>query len=435
MSETTRTTAHWMRHSPVAKLLGIVFLILILLIPNAMVVSLINERSYLSTQANDQVAGTWGLKQSVKGPILAIPYYVADPTTKVLTEQMAYILPSALDIKATTSEQLKKRGIYKSILYQCGATLSGHFETNLSPDLQGKNLDWSRAKIVIGISDLTGISQEIKGKIGQIDLAFQSGTGVPILQGGVSASAANIAASTHYDFAINLDLKGSSYLGFEPVGKSTHISLSSKWPSPNFQGKFATDTNSISSKGFAATWNVLDVNRSYPQQWAGPQYNLDNEVGVELIQTVSDYSRNQRTAKYSILVIGLTFLFYFFGDIIKRLKMHPLHYLLVGMALSLFYVLLLSISEHLGFNAAYMIAAVGTIGMIVLYTNAITQNRAFAVQLLGMLVVIFGFIYTILQLEDFALLAGSLGLFIALAVIMFYTRNVSWTQTEEVVEP
>ena len=455
--ENTNPTGGWLR-SLTAKFIIIALLILVLLIPRFMVLDLIRERQNLNNAANEQVAGTWGLQQKVTGPYLAVPYSSVSAEDKNKTDYgIASFLPEELNIDGNSKDQLKKRGIYKAILYEAQLRLSGSITPELTPDMaDGKRTYyWDRARVIIGLSDLTGVAETPVMTWNEGKIQFSSG--VNVLQGqsgalvsnGISAVATGAQPGKKFTFDMNLRLKGSAYLGFEPVGKSTHIQLRSTWPSPSFTGRFATDSNQVSKNGFVASWKILDLNRSYPQQWLDNQYAFsnsynyrtkqatdyvqpayeaqpENEVGVEFMQTVSDYSRNTRTAKYAILVIGLTFLIYFFSEMLRRMSIHPLHYILVGVALMLFYVLVLSISEHLGFSTAYVISAVATIALIAFYSAGITDSRNFGLQVGGLLAIIYTFIYTILQLEDYALLAGTLGLFITLAIVMYYTRRVRW---------
>jgi len=245
---------------------------------------------------------------------------------------------------------------------------------------------------------------------------------------GVSCPIAVNSDGKNYQFSIPIKINGSEYLSFEPVGKSTSVNIRSDWHSPSFEGAFLPDQREISANGFTAQWQVLDLNRPYPQQWKNTEVATFGNSGmaVRLIKPVDEYLKNTRSAKYAILVIGLTFMLYFFFEVLRKLFIHPFQYLLVGLALTIFYMLLLSLSEHVGFNNAYLISSFATIGLICGYSFSVLRLRRLVFQLFGLLVAIYGFIFVLLQLEDFALLAGSIGVFIALAAVMYGSRKVDW---------
>jgi inner membrane protein len=216
-------------------------------------------------------------------------------------------------------------------------------------------------------------------------------------------------------------------MGFMPLGKQTQASLEATWPSPSFDGNFLPESRQVRADGFEARWKVLDLNRNYPHLFLDNTYSFQgSDFGVRFIQPANDYQKNTRTGKYALLVIGLTFLIFFFFEILRKTRIHPFQYLLVGLALVLFYMLVLSISEHLGFAGAYFIASAATIGLICGYGAFIMPPAKNALLLGVFLIAIYGFIYVVLQLEDYALLVGSLGLFAVLAAVMYLSRRVNW---------
>ncbi|RMG84254.1 MAG: cell envelope integrity protein CreD, partial [Bacteroidetes bacterium] len=232
-------------------------------------------------------------------------------------------------------------------------------------------------------------------------------------------------------FELKIKLNGQGSFSVEPVGRVTKLSLSSDWPSPGFSGAFLPDSHQISKDGFTAEWQVLDLNRNYPQQWSDDEYNGFGgqgrmAFGVRLVQPVDEYLKNTRSAKYAVLVVGLTFLIFFFFEVLHKLLIHPFQYFLIGIALAVFYLILLSFSEHIGFNRAYLVATAATVSLISGYGWAILKYKKLVLQLTLFLVTIYGFIYIILQLEDYALLAGTVGVFVALALAMYYSRNIDW---------
>ncbi|MDQ3100495.1 MAG: cell envelope integrity protein CreD, partial [Bacteroidota bacterium] len=178
---------------------------------------------------------------------------------------------------------------------------------------------------------------------------------------------------------------------------------------------------------FTATWRVLHLNRNYPQAWRSSAFALhESDMGVNLMVPVDQYQKSIRTAKYSTMLISLTFLIFFFVEVLNRRRIHPVQYILVGLALCVFYTLLVALSEHMAFNLAYALAAIGVIGLITAYSTAMFKQRRLTLLLTGILVLLFGFVFTIIQLEDLALLMGSIGLFIVLAIVMYLSRKVDW---------
>jgi inner membrane protein len=434
---------HWVKTSLLVKLSSIGVLILILLIPKSMIDDLIWERQGRQQEAIQEVGASWGAPQTIIGPLLSIPYSEwtqLENGKKVESVLTAWFLPLELNVTGKVNPELRKRGIYEIVLYQSELLVAGKFAKpdfaalNISPE----NVHWDQAKLSIGIKGMSGIKNSIQLDWSGTSIRMEPGTAnSKILLSGVSNTVPTDPESAEYSFSIPLKLNGSGYLKFEPVGKENKVSLESSWPSPSFEGEFLPDQREITPEGFRAAWTVLDMNRNYPQQWKGYEYafssdaNPDSKFGVRLLQTVDEYAKTERSSKYAILVIGLTFLIYFFFETLRKFHIHPFQYFLVGLALSIFYLLLLSLSEHLGFNVAYFIAAAATIGLITVYSSGVFKSRRLTIQLFLLLLVIYGFVFTVLQLEDYALLAGSIGIFGALAVVMLYLRNVDWYNLSE----
>lgn len=435
---------HWVKTSLLVKLFSIGFLTLLLLIPNAMIKELVRERQDRLAEATQEVSASWGVPQTVIGPILSVPYSEwtqAEDGKKLESIHTAWFLPQELAVDGRVNPELRKRGIYEIILYQSDLLISGKFS---KPDfaalhIRPEDVHWEQARLSLGVSGMSGIKTSIQLNWSGTSIRMDPGTAnAKVLLSGVSNEVPLDAETGEYRFSIPLKLNGSGHLKFEPVGKESKVSLESTWPSPSFEGEFLPDKREISPKGFNASWTVLDLNRNYPQQWKGYEYGFssnstgpNSQFGVRLMNTVDGYAKSDRSAKYAILVIGLTFLIYFFFETLRKFHIHPFQYLLVGLALSIFYLLLLSLSEHLGFNTAYFIATAATVGLITIYSNGVFRNTRLSIQLLLLLLLIYGFIFIVLQLEDYALLAGSIGIFGALAAVMFYSRNVDWYNLSE----
>lgn len=437
MNTTTETSISklrsWIKQSLFIKISSIGLVIILLMIPNALIMDLINERNYNQQSVIDEVSDKWGQAQQIVGPVLTIPYRIFFENKegeKFESIKYAHFLPEHLNIEGEVNPEQRKRGIYNAILYQTLVNCNGWFE---QPDfnkfgITKDNYFLDRAFIQISIPDMTGINDKITLKfdnksyqmepgIEKIN-GFESGVKIPVV---IDENQKEIA----FDF--NLNLNGSRSLTFGPIGKETIVDLKSTWDSPSFMGSFLPDEHAISESGFEASWKIFDLNRNYPQSWINENQNiLGSSFGLELMQPVDEYAKNFRSAKYALLVISLTFLLFFFFEVMNKQKVHPMHYIFVGSAISIFYILLLSLSEHLGFNKAYLFSAQAVIGLISTYSISILDTKQLSVILSVILSGIFGFIFTILQLEDFALLAGSIGLLLVLASVMYYSRNIDW---------
>ena len=453
--ETSAPTKSW-TDNLVVKVAIIGFIILILMIPSLMILNLVSERKERMHVVMNEVSSKWGQTQTLAGPYVSIPYYEevkkSDNQTEWIERELHYF-PKTFKVDGSLDPIIRKRSIFKVMLYQSDLQLSGHFDyPNLTAlQISPEHIRWEKATIHLGISDLLGINKQVDVKIGDTLLSMTAAPPVAIHfpNGLFSRLPQSNLTTSGFDFQIALALKGSEGLYITPVANTTSVDLVSTWPSPKFEGQFLPDSSSISAKGFKAHWTILDINRHITQEWTDDlaqnlsgvaddytrstgYYNGEpstNEavLGVDLLQTVDHYSKNDRTVKYAFLLISLTFIVYFFFEILKKQKVHPLQYGLVGAAIVIFFILLLSLSEHVGFDNAYMISSVATTLLITLYSRSIFSEKRFAFFVGGLLLLQFGFIYTILQLEDFALLAGSIALFCIIALIMYLTRKVKWT--------
>ena len=438
----------WARNSVTLKLLTVGFLVLILLIPASMVNSLIRERENIRDNAVEEVSAKWGGPQTVAGPVLSVPYErtVINAEGKPVTERgYAHFLPDTLNMEGKMLPQKRYRGIYVVVLYNAKLSVQGHFSSLRADALSvpEESLQWEEAIFTIGISDMKGVESAIPVQFNDTTLQLGPGT----ITNDIYSSGASVplplpkGEATRLTFAYELDLNGSTDLHFTPFGKTTAVQLSSTWTAPSFEGDFLPDERTVSDSGFVANWQVLQLNRNYPQQGVGGfvqgsgqsnNYRADplrrsaSTFGLKLLLPIDEYQKTLRSAKYAIYFILLTFLTFFFIEILNRKRLHPIQYLLVGAGIVLFYILLLSFSEHLSFNTAYWIACAAVLLLITVYSYFMLRNRKLTVMVFGILAILYGFFYSILQLQDYALLMGSLGLLLILAVIMYLTRNVDW---------
>ncbi|PWN05696.1 cell envelope integrity protein CreD [Rhodohalobacter mucosus] len=431
-----------LKQSAGIRLTAIAFLTLLLLIPAILIQELISERENRRNSVAHEISEKWGDTQTITGPIITIPYLHRSEKEGVVTQTVrhAHFLPENLTIQGTVEPEVRYRGIYESIVYTSGLSLSGNF----SPlNLRGLNIPaddflTEDAFVSIGISDMTGIRERIRIEWGDRDYTAAPGIASgDVLSSGVSVSPV-INPEIPVSFSVHLTLNGSSELLFSPIGEQTRVSLASGWPNPAFTGNFLPERREVHSSGFKAEWNVLHLNRNFPQQWLGSSHEISNfSFGVSLLLPVNEYQKTMRTAKYAIMFIGLTFLTFFMFEIYSKQAIHPVQYLLIGFALLVFYTLLLSASEYVAFNLSYLLSSAAVILLITLYSYSVLSSIRNSAILFGVLVLLYSYLYILLQLQDYALFMGSIALFSVLATVMFLTRNVNWfnvMQTEDDTE-
>ena len=425
----------FIKTSVTLKLLTITILMLLLLIPAAMIRSIIQERESLNTEATNEVSSKWADAQQINGPILTIPliYEFEVENKKTTTTKYWHLLPENLNIDGNIVPEKLKRGIYEVVVYRSNLNVSGDFNISPRPDPQNlKEIQYDQAFLTIGITDLRGIQNQINLNWNGKNLYVQPGSKLTdIIYSGITIDTPDLREQANQNIAFDytVNLQGSKNLSFIPVGNTTNVKLKSTWPSPSFNGNFLPDDREVSEDGFTAYWSVLQLNRNYPQTWIGDgnkQQMQESSFGVDLIKPIDDYQKSLRSAKYSAMAIALTFLIFFLVEILNKKKIHPFQYALVGLALCLFYILLVSISEHSNFNVAYGISSVGIVVMISLYSLSVFKKLNLSLILISTLCGIYGFLFVTLQLADYALLMGSIGLLLILGLTMYFTRNINW---------
>jgi len=411
---------------------------LLLLIPTALIQDLIRERERTQKSAIAEVQDKWADAQIIAGPMITIPYYkykekYNKETSKLETEKVLSkinILPDNLNVDGTISPEKRKRGIYEIVVYASDFVIQGDFNAiDLNQlNINKKDVLFDKATLNIGISDLKGIEKQMLLNWNGAEKYFNPG----IVNNTNLNSGVNVPIrfnNSKNSFEVNISLKGSQSMQFIPVGKTTDVSLASNWPTPSFTGNFLPDERKIDNKAgsFTANWSIFHLNRNFPQIWKGENYNLyKSAFGTNLLLPVDNYQKNYRVVRYAILFLALTFMTFFFVEVLNKVYMHPIQYLLVGLGLVLFFSLLLSFSEHFIFNTAYIISMLLTLALISLYTWAILKSKNIALLIFSVLFIMYGFIFTIIQLEGYSLLFGSLGLFAILAVVMYFSRKIDW---------
>ncbi|MBL1280352.1 MAG: cell envelope integrity protein CreD [Fluviicola sp.] len=420
----------------------ILVLILLLLIPAYMVQNLIYERAQRQTEAIDEVSSKHAREQSITGPILTIPYVTrkqvedTDGTYKeVVNKHYYHILPEQLEINGEVNPETRKRGIFEVVVYGSDLKITGHFDDYKFDDfnLNEDNLQLDKAFITIGISDLKGITDQVQIKVNDSSVMCNPGLlSTDLVSSGLHIRYPLSKMPEKLDFSFDLSLNGSASLSFTPIGKVTKVNLTSPWSEPSFNGSFLPENRKISKDGFTANWKILHLNRNFPQSWVGTKNSVrGSEFGVDLRLPVDVYQKSMRVAKYAILFIVLTYLVFFFVEILNRVLIHPIQYILVGIALILFYVLMLAFSEQMYFDTAYILAAIMTILLIFMYCRSILKSWGLAAMTASILTILYGFIFIIIQMQDYALLFGSLGIFLILAVTMYFSRRVDWFSLKE----
>lgn len=421
------------------KISVIIVIAMLLLIPATMIRSLVRERENTQEDAIKEVSSKWSEEQTLTGPILSVPYYryikefsKEDSIEKIVRiKEYVHFLPTQLNLAGKIFPEKRTRGIYEIVVYNSNLTVSGIFQKVIFSDLEIpiKDILFAKAFVSLGINDLRGIEKQIVLSWNNDSCLFNSGTvSFDVVESGINASV-NISSqdSSFYKFSFKMTLKGSQKLFFTPVGEITDISMSSTWNNPSFNGAFLPDTRTVNDSGFSANWNILHLNRNFPQRWTGSKFETSSSsFGVDLLLPVDSYQKTTRSVKYALLFICFTFIVFFFVEVLNRIFIHPVQYILVGIALVIFFTLLLSISEHLTFNMAYIISSVATLLLIAGYIKAILKSILLTSLITGILFFLYSFIFVIIQLQDYALLIGSIGLFIILCLAMYFSRKIDW---------
>jgi inner membrane protein len=385
------------------------------------------------------VGREWGGSQTFGGPVLTIPFQHAWRDQNGIVHERVerlFMLPESLQIEGSVDPEFRRRGIFEVVVYTARLKMSGRFPR---PDFASirpspATIDWSNATVDIGISDPRGIARRIEVDLNGRKVVARPGvTANGLFSAGVRAAAEGLSAESQpLSFALDLELKGTEKMLFVPSGDETTLRLGSRWPHPSFFG--APQESAIDANGFTATWRVPYFGRGFASRWTGEDMKPEQRhnqaaaslFGVTLIRPVNIYVQTERAVKYAALFVVLTFVIAFLWEVSGRALVHPVQYAFVGFAMCIFYLLLLSLSEHIGFDRAYAAAASATIGLVTWYWSWIVRGFAQGTLMGAALVTLYGFLFLLLRLEDYALLAGSVGLFVMLALLMFFTRRVNW---------
>ena len=422
------------KNSPSLKVLIILVIALLLLIPRFNIESLVQERKGLQDEVISQIHDQWASEQTFSGPIFTVPYQeLLNKGTKneAIETRYVYLLPENLKIDGEIIPEERKINIYKAIVYNSELSFKGDFDLSQIEELQidSAKIQWDKASVNFGITDPRGITSISNLNYGEEQAAIKPGLSNRQMKfpNGLHASIKGLQADQSFPFSGQISLKGSTGLYFTPFAKNTEVNIQSPWKDPGFKGAFLPTERKITDEGFTSTWKILEYNRSLQHVWdnyieTGAKWRM----GVDLIDQVNIYQKVTRSVKYATLIIALTFTFFFFFEILKKLKIHPIQYTIVGFALLIFYVLLLALSEHMSFGVSFLVSAIGIVSITTYYFYFISKSKAVTTAFGFMFSSIYFFIYVILNIESHSLLIGSLGLFVLIALIMHFTRKIDW---------
>ena len=421
--------------SSTAKVLGIGFLALLMLIPLAQVQGLIGERSELRFHAIASIAQSWGREQHLGGPVLAIPKRTRVQTNTGWStfDSAEIVLPDTLNIHGSLAPELRSYGIYSAPVYTAELKISGRFLAADLKALGGSETKYlfDRAELLLPVGDVRGIR-----RVGALHLAGTEHTFGPSESGVGNVNAIAVPLdlskldSDVLPFELDMTLAGTQTLQLLPLARRTEAALNSAWPDPSFDGAFLPAERHVGAQGFDARWQVLDLNRSFGQHWQqDSQRSQDLKsagFGVNLYEPASVYQQNERAGKYGVLFIALTFVAFFLFEVLKKLRVHPVQYLLVGLALTTFYVVLLALSEQVGFAWAYIAAAASVVALVGGYASAVLRAWRAGAVLGGVIALVYALLYGLVVSEQYSLLMGAVALLAVVGALMFLTRKVDW---------
>lgn len=434
-----------MQRSLIFKALMIAALALLLMIPLSMIKSTISERASRRDAVQAEISKTDTGEQTVAGPVLVLPYTLVtrvirevDGVSTAVDESsdgVTHILPGKLAIDGRVSTQTRHRGLFEALFYDSRLKVSGHFDVPPEGGLTlraGQSVTWGTPYVAVGIADNRGIQNVPQLSWNSASFNFAPGNPVAVLGSGIHAAVvADAKKGGHFEYTFDLDLHGTSRLGWLPLGENTHVHLTSPWPHPGFTGNSLPRVRTVTSKGFEAEWESSHFASNMPQLFnealkAGDMRLMSQSQDVNFVQPVDIYQQAERSVKYGFLFVLLTFAAFALFEILKQLPIHPVQYGLVGIALALFFLMLIALSEHMSFGLSYLLASGACLGLLLFYLSHVLRSALRGLGFGALLTLLYGALYGLLISEDNALLMGSLLLFVLLAGVMMLTRKVDW---------
>ncbi len=408
-------------------------LILVMLVPTFFINNLIKERENRQKEVVKEVSSKWAEAQTLSAPFITVPYssQFTDTDGKIkISKTNLILLADKLEVDGKIKPEVRPRSIYKVLLYKSDINFKGNFKPEWPTDINIANVDFANAKLCFALSDFKGIEEEIF--INYNNETFLLNPGLPISDLGDVGLSVPFAINAEQlkagvPFSMQIKLKGSEQLHFLPLSTNSKFNISSTWASPSFDGNSLPNERQYNDSGFTASWNFNRANLPFGTVVKEGALKASNtSFGVSLVQPADQYNKTTRSVKYAILLIGLTFALFFIIELMQKKPLHPVQYVLVGLALVIFYTLLLSISEYIVFDYAYLTAAAATILLITFYAKSHFNSWKSASIFGSLLTCLYGFIFILIRLEDTALLVGSIGLFIILALVMYGSRKINW---------
>lgn len=431
--------------SSVARLGMLLFLVIVLLIPLNLIRGTVEERSARRSEAIDDITSSWGGPQAVVGPLIRVRCVereiVKDAqgwTQERVTTTAIHVLPERLRIDATLDTEIRRRGLFDVPVYAAQLALRGEFA---QPDLslcpgRATSIDWSNAQLLLALRQPRGLRADAQLSWNRSPLSLKPATGIDaaVVASGIHAplpAPDQAWVDGRSTFAIELGFNGAQSLQFAPVAKETRVAMHANWPHPSFYGGWLPGARQMSADAFSAQWSMSYLGRDYPQVLvAVAEYNDAIEkslFGVQLVQPVDTYVMAERITKYAVLTLLFTFLTVWLTEVLSGKTVHPIQYGFIGAALCLFGLLQLALAEHIGFTAAFALAVTAVTALVTLYCRSVLGRLRRAIGVGAVLVGLYGYLYSLLRAEDYALLGGALALFALLASAMYLTRRVDWS--------
>ncbi len=421
--------------------LGMVSMVLMMVLSS--IKGLAHERKDRMLEVQRDIAGSYAGSQRIAGPVFVVSYrefwperlYNKEKDTwydkEINKLETSLFYPETLSYEGSMSVQERYRGIFKANVFQSEGRLHGQVLFPTIETLRSKQdsrIELVSAHACFLISDLRGITHVPEFKWNDSILEVASGSDLDEAGEGIHAKLPDVAAlfGGVFNFEVNMDIHGMGQLEFVPLGAENQVRLASEWPHPSFIGDFLASERSVSEEGFTAEWNVNGLACSARQELDSGGDGYIQRLGVNLIDPVNIYPLTDRALKYGFLFIFITFSAFFLFEMLAGLKIHPIQYGMVGLAQALFFLLLLSLSEHIGFGLSYLIASAATIDVVTIYLCSVLKGFRRGVFFGGVLAVLYGALYALHQSEDHALLAGSTLLFGLMALVMMLTRKLDW---------
>jgi inner membrane protein len=415
--------------SPLGKIVVIGILVLLLAAPLLLVGEVATERQTRHRQAVNEIAAAWGRPQHLAGPILVVPF---SPNDQSRRGEM-YILPDALTVRSSVQPEIRYRGPFEATVYTTEIAATGAFTApaNLAGEPQ-----WQLAYLLVGVGDLRSVQTGAAIQIGDQAVLFEPDTQrrtAALGQTMIARPAIQPEPGQTLAYRFSLRLNGTGGISFLPFGRDTRVEIAGPWAAPSFVGAFLPAAREAGEQRFAARWEISQLGRGYGQRWLPGDISerLDqllnaSRFGVEFLQPVNTQRQTERALKYGVLFLVTTFCLYYLFEIIAAARLHLIHYGLVGLSLCLFFLLLLSLGEQIGFGLAYAVSAAAVVAQSALYTWAVTRGLRLAATFAGFISGLYAILYVILSLETYALVVGSVVLFAALSALMYATRRIDW---------